>query len=161
MRDRGGAAVDEEDGAAAEGAHVGQHLVHGGDGAVDGELDRAHEVGGSGLQDRPHEVLVRDRAVLQDLDRAQGRGRGIQGCREGTRIAYVGGESSRRHALADQAGGEGVGPALVAGDERCLEALTAEPPCGGRSEAGACSDDGHGGHDFLLGVRRSGTAAPG
>ena len=74
------AAVDEQDRAPvlAEEAHPGHDRVHGGDRAVDREFDRTHEIRGRRLHDRAHEVLLRQRAVLEDLDRTESLGHRLQ-----------------------------------------------------------------------------------
>ncbi|MDH6628624.1 alkylhydroperoxidase/carboxymuconolactone decarboxylase family protein YurZ [Streptomyces sp. LBL] len=64
----GGTAVDEQHGAPAQFVHAGQDVVHHGDRAADGEREGGLQVGGGGLQDGLHEVLVRDGAVLEDSE---------------------------------------------------------------------------------------------
>ena len=111
-----GAAVDEQDagpGALREEPHAGEDLVDGRDGAVDRELDRPLEVGRGGLEHGSHEVLLRQRAVLQHLDRPQPLGRLLEGGGDALRVAYVGGESLRLDAVLLQLRGERVEPALV------------------------------------------------
>ena len=71
VRSGAAAAVDEQHRSSTQGAHAGQDLADGGEGTVDGELHGAGEVGDGGVEDRVHELGLRDGAVLKDLDRAE------------------------------------------------------------------------------------------
>ncbi|BBE21931.1 hypothetical protein MN0502_08140 [Arthrobacter sp. MN05-02] len=138
-----GPSVDEEDGAAVltEEPHAGQYLMHRRDGAVDGELHRAPEVGRRRLEDGPHEVLLRQGAVLQYLDGAECLGGGLQGGGDGFGVPDVRRETARSDAFPAEVLGEGVHLALAPGDEGHGEAFRSETPCHSGSEAASCSDD--------------------
>lgn len=150
LRPDGGAPVDEQQGAAPQGTHTGQHLPYGRHRPDDRERQRALDVGRGRLQDRLHEVPVGNRAVLQDLDRAEIRRRRVQGGGESGRVVHVGGETARVHPRTAEIGGEGVDVLLRTGEEGDVEALAPEPAGHGAAQPRARSDDGDGGHVGVL-----------
>lgn len=143
----GAAAVDEQQGAAAEGAHAGQHGVHGCDGSLDGEGQGRFEVVGARVEDRLHEVGAGHGAVLEDLDGSQRFGGLPESRGEGNGVQDIGGEAVGPDTVAVQLGGQLLQLPGVAGDEGHGVAGGSEAAGGGESEAGAGSDEGKGGHD--------------
>jgi hypothetical protein len=146
VRSGAAAAVDEQHGPSTQRAHAGQDVADGGEGTVDGELDGAGEVGDRRVEDRVHELGLRDGAVLKHLDRAQVVRGLVQRTGECLRVADAGGVPAGGEPGRSQIGREGVNAVLAAGDDGDVEAFGAEAAGDCRAESGTGADDGEGGH---------------
>ncbi len=108
-----------------------QHLGDGGDWPEDGELDRAGELVAGGLEHRAEELRLRDRAVLQHLDRSEGRGGTVECSSQRGSVADVCGVATCGDPFCGQLRGELVDVLLTAGEQGDVEALLAEAAGGG------------------------------
>jgi hypothetical protein len=94
-----------------------------GDRAEDGELDRGGQVGSRSVEDRPEELALGNRAVLQDVDRPE-VGNGTVECgREGLGVAGVGCVAAGDDTRLPQVSRERVDIDRAAGDS-----ATSRPP---------------------------------
>jgi len=109
--------------------------MHGSDGSVNRELDRADEVGRSCLEHGTHEVFLRQRAVLQHFDRAERLGHELEHARHGGLIAHVGHKTPSVDSLTHEPRGEGIDAFLIAGNQSHRKALLAETTCDGSAES--------------------------
>ncbi len=121
--------------------------MNGGDRPVDGELDGPDEVGRRRLEYRAHEVLLRQRAVLENLDRSERLCHTLERARQRFGIADVGSEPGCLDAFGCELGRKPVRAFLVARDQAGGEALGSEAARDGRSQTLPGSDDCDRGHE--------------
>ena len=142
-RSHGRPAVDEQDGASvlAQKTHAGNDLVHRRDGAVDREFNRTDKISRRCFQYRMHEVLLRQGAVLQDLDRAESFRYLLEHPGNRCRIPHVGDETLRRDSFFAQFLGQGIHAPLIARDQRNGKSFCSETTRYCCAESFACTDN--------------------
>src|SRR5206468_3102998 len=147
----------EQDRPRAPREHVRQHLVHGGDGAVDVEVDPDLDVCGAQLRrGRERERAVARRA-LEHVARAEALLHRREAGRDRPAVARIGVEGGRDDAAGGELGYERLLLGGVARQERNSVTVPAESLGDCQPHSGAGAEDGDDGHGGLHRTRTSGT----